>query len=86
MAKEHGVILRQSYKYKSKQTYYWKGRYTSCRQMKLENKQHRSLKTYLGRAVRDIERKVACSVEPQSVFLEPLFLARRTRSMRLVAK
>ncbi len=80
LSKEHGVILRQSYKYKSKHAYYWRGRYTSCRQMIRANKQQRSLKTYLGRVVRDIERKVAGSVELQSVFSEPLSLARRILS------
>ena len=80
LSKEHGVVLRQSYKFKSKHAYYWRGRYTSCRQMKRANKQQRSLKTYLGRVVRDIERKVAGSEELQSVFSEPLSLARRILS------
>jgi IS5 family transposase len=82
LSKEHGVILRQSYKYKSKNAYYWRGRYTSCRQMKRANKQQRSLKTYLGRVVRDIERKVVGSEILQSVFSEPLSLARRILSQR----
>ncbi len=80
LSKEHGVILRKSYKYKSKHAFYWRGRYTGCRQMKRANKQQRNLKTYLGRVVRDIERKIAASVELQSVFLEPLSLARRILS------
>ncbi len=77
LSKEHGVILRQSYKYKSKYSYYWRGRYTSCRQTKRANKQQKSLKTYLGRVVRDIERKIVGSEELQSVFSGPLSLARR---------
>lgn len=82
LSKEHGVVLRQSYKFKSKHAYYWKGRYTSCRQMKRANRQQRSLKTYLGRVVRDIERKVSGSEELQSVFSESLSLARRILSQR----
>jgi transposase, IS5 family len=82
LSKEHGVILRQSYKYKSKYAYYWKGSYTSCRQMKSANKQQRSLKTYLGRAVLDIKRKVAGSAELRSVFSGPLSLARLILSQR----
>ena len=82
LSKEHGVILRQSYKYKSKNAYYWRGRYTSCRQTKRANKQQKSLKTYLGRVVRDIERKVAGSEKLQSVFSEPLSLARRLLSQK----
>jgi IS5 family transposase len=30
LSKEHGVKLRQSYKYKSKNAYYWRGRYAGC--------------------------------------------------------
>jgi len=82
LSKEHGVILRQSYKYKSKYAYYWRGRYTSCRQMKRANKQQRSLKTYLGRVVRDIERKVGGSEVLQGVFSESLSLARRILSQK----
>jgi IS5 family transposase len=82
LSKEHGVMLRQSYKYKSKYAYYWRGRYTSCRQMKRANRQQKSLKTYLGRVVRDIERKVAGSEMLQSVFSEPLSLARRILSQK----
>jgi IS5 family transposase len=82
LSKEHGVILRQSYKFKSKYSYYWMGRYTSCRQRKRANRQQKSLKTYLGRVVRDIERKVAGSEMLHSVFSEPLSLARRILSQR----
>ena len=86
LSKERGVILRQSYKHKSKHAYYWRSCYISCRQMKRANKQQRSLKTYLGRVVRDIERKVAGSVELQSVFSEPLSLARRILSQVAMIK
>ncbi len=82
LSKEHGVILRQSYKYKSKHAYYWRGRYTSCRQMKRANKQQRSLKTYLGRVVRDIERKIAGNEMLHSVFSDPLSLAHRILSQK----
>ncbi len=75
-------MLRQSYKYKSKHAYYWRGRYTSCRQMKRANKKQKSLKIYLGRVVRDIERKVAGIEEMQSVFSEPLSLAHRILSQK----
>ena len=50
--------------------------------MKRANKQQRSLKTYLGRVVRDIERKVGGSEVLQGVFSESLSLARRILSQK----
>ncbi len=82
LSKDHGVVLRQSYRYKSKYAYYWRGRYASCRQMKRANRQQKRLKTYLGRVVRDIERKVVGIETLQSVFSEPLSLARRILSQK----
>ena len=49
---------------------------------KRANKQQKSLKTYLGRVVRDIERKIAGSEMLQSAFSEPSSLARRILSQR----
>lgn len=82
LSKEHGVALRQSYKYISKHAYYWRGRYASCRQTKRANRQQRKLKTYLGRVVRDIERKVRGREKLERVFSEPLSLARRILSQK----
>jgi len=56
-AQEQGVELRQSYKRLSKQSLVMQGRYRHARQMKRANRELRKLKTYLGRVVRDIERK-----------------------------
>jgi IS5 family transposase len=50
--------------------------------MKRAKRQQRNLKTYLGRVIRDIERQVAGSDDLQSVFSEPLGLARRILSQR----
>ncbi len=86
LSKEHGVGLRQSYKYKSKYSYYMRGRYTSCRQMKRANRELRSLKTYLGRVVRDIERKVVSHERLKDVFAESLTLAHRILSQKRLDK
>lgn len=82
LSKEHGVELRQSYKYKSKYSYYMRSRYASCRQMKRANRELKSLKNYLGRVVRDIDRKVAGSDRLEDIFSEPLALAHRILSQR----
>ena len=77
LSKEHGIELRQSYKYKSKYSYYMRSRYASSRQMRRARRELKSLKTYLGRVVRDIERKVVGRERLQEVFSEPLALAQR---------
>ena len=82
LSKEHGIELRQSYKYKSKYSYYMRSRYASCRQMRRARRELRSLKNYLGRVVRDIERKVAGSESLQEVFSESLALAQRILKQR----
>ena len=74
LSKEHGVELRQSYKFKSKYSLFMRGRYSHARQMRRSNKELKRLRTYLGRVVRDIDRKVAGSERLNGVFSEPLAL------------
>ncbi len=71
LSKEHGVTLRQSYRYKSKFSYYMRSRYASCRKMNRARSERRKLKNYLGRVVRDIDRKVSGSERLGIVFSEP---------------
>lgn len=71
-AKVHDIELRQSYKRLSKNALFMQGRYRHARQGKRANKQVRKLKTYLGRVLRDIERKVSGNTELQDRF-SPLF-------------
>ena len=56
-AEQRGIKLRQSYRKVGKKALIMQGRYSHARQMKRSAKQTRKLKTYLGRLVRDIERK-----------------------------
>lgn len=56
-AKKRGLKLRQSYVRVGKRALRRQGRYAHARQFKRAGKQTRKLKTYLGRVVRDIERK-----------------------------
>lgn len=56
-AKKRGIGLRQNYNRKSKQILSQQSRYAHARQMKRAKKCTRTLRTYLGRVIRDIERK-----------------------------
>ena len=56
LAKDRGIKLRQNYNRKSKQMLFWQGRYSHARQMKRARACTRSLRNYLGRVLRDIER------------------------------
>lgn len=56
-AKKRGINLRQNYNRKAKQLLAQQSRYAHARQMKRAKKCTRTLKTYLGRVIRDIQRK-----------------------------
>ena len=56
-AEQRDIALRQSYRRVGKKALIMQGRYGHARQMKRAAKQTRKLKTYLGRVVRDVERK-----------------------------
>lgn len=57
LAKKEGIDLRQSYQRKGPQAVLKAGRYAHARQMKRMGKEVKRLRTYLGRTIRDIERK-----------------------------
>ncbi|MCB1080681.1 MAG: IS5 family transposase [Chlamydiia bacterium] len=57
MAKDHGIDLRQSYVRVAKKTLIMVQRYRHAKQMKRAKKVMRKLHTYLGRLIRDVERK-----------------------------
>ena len=56
-AKSRGIKLRQSYQRLSKKRFYKQSRYRHAGQMKRANKETKKLHTFLGRLLRDIERK-----------------------------
>ena len=58
LAKKHGVKLRQSYQRVGKFALIAHQRYAHAKQFKRANRALRKLKTYLGRIIRDIGRKV----------------------------
>jgi IS5 family transposase len=73
-AGEQGIELRQNYNRKSKQALCQQSRYAHARQMKRAGRCTRRLRTYLGRVIRDIERK--CS-EPDPKLASLLTVSRR---------
>ncbi len=74
-AKRHGIRLRQSYARKGPEALLRNNRYGHARQFRRMRSQARKLKTYLGRVVRDIERKLPG--EASGALREELAMAKR---------
>jgi IS5 family transposase len=74
---KQGVVLRQSYARKGPQVLLLANRYAHARQMRRMRRQVRKLRTYLGRVVRDIERKIADCPAQQRIFADELAMAKR---------
>jgi IS5 family transposase len=72
-----GIDLRQSYARVGKRALIQHQRYAHAKQFKRANKALRTLKTYLGRTIRDIVRKIAGEDDLEAIFLRPLHLAGR---------
>lgn len=77
MAQMRGVTLRQSYTRVGKHALIRHQRYAHAHQFNRANKALRTLKTYLGRVIRDIERKIKGRAELEGVFARPLHIAGR---------
>ena len=82
LAKKHGVRLRQSYARVGKLALIKQQRYAHAKQFKRANKCLRTLKTYLGRVMRDIRRKIAGDEVLQAVFASPLSLSWRVLTQK----
>src|SRR5262249_32585228 len=77
LTKKLGVSLRQSYARVGKLALIKHQRYAHAHQFKRAARSLRKLKTYLGRVIRDIERRIVGNEELREAFVRPLFLARR---------
>ncbi len=66
IAKERGIELRQNYNRKSKTLLHKQGRYSHARQYKRAAKCTRQLRTFLGRVIRDIDRRCPEPDEPRT--------------------
>jgi IS5 family transposase len=79
LAKKFGVELRQSYTRVGKIELIKHQRYAHARQFKRANRSLRKLKTFLGRVIRDIKRKIVGDDFLQTKFAWMLNLAGRVR-------
>jgi transposase, IS5 family len=82
LAKKHGVRLRQSYARVGKRALMAYQRYTHAKQFKRAGRALRSVRTYLGRVLRDTMRKTKDDANLRKIFAEPLSLAFRVRHQR----
>jgi IS5 family transposase len=83
MAKKHGVKLRQSYARVGKFALIKHQRYAHAKQFKRANRALKTLRTYLGRVIRDIARKIeGDGWLKEVVFKAILPLARRVRDQK----
>jgi IS5 family transposase len=57
LAKRNGIDLRQTYERLGKRAFIMQGRYSHARQTNRAKREQRRLRLYLGRVIRDIERK-----------------------------
>jgi transposase, IS5 family len=80
LAKKLGVELRQSYTRVGKFALIQHQRYAHAKQFKRANRALRKLKTYLGRVIRDIARKIDGDPGREAAFAPLLSLARRVRA------
>ena len=79
-AKRIGLPLRQSYERVSKLALAKNGRYAHARQMQRAKREQKRLRTYLGRVIRDIERKLPQAHAPKMAKL--LELAKRIQTQQ----
>jgi len=77
LANKVGVELRQSYRRVGKFALIKHQRYAHAHQFKRANRSLRKLKTYLGRVIRDIGRRIAGDDDLEEIFARELSLARR---------
>jgi transposase, IS5 family len=80
LAKRHGIQLRQSYRRVGKFALIKQHRYAHAKQFKRARRALKTLKTYLGRVIRDIWRKIASNDRREEAFAKELMLARRVHA------
>jgi IS5 family transposase len=83
LAKKHGVGLRQSYARVGKFALIGHQRYAHAKQFKRANKALKTLRTYLGRVIRDIARKIEGDVWLEEVIFKGILSrARQVRDQK----
>jgi transposase, IS5 family len=82
LARETGIPLRQSYVRVGKWALIQHQRYAHAKQFKRAGRQLRRLKTYLGRTIRDIERRIKGQAELSAYLRPELFNAGRVLAQK----
>lgn len=82
LAKTHGIDLRQSYQRIGKHALIAHQRYAHAKQFKRANKALKSLRTQLGRVMRDIQRKIEGDQDKEMIFAQALSLALTIRQQQ----
>ena len=82
LAKQQGVVLRQSYRRVGKYALIAYQRYVQAKQFKRARRELRRLRTMLGRVMRDVARKTRGEAALRDIFVKPLWLAERVRDQR----
>ena len=82
LARRHGVSLRQSYARVGKFALIQHQRYAHAKQFNRANRMLKKLRTYLGRVIRDITRKIEGNSGLEVAFTKLLALARRVREQQ----
>jgi IS5 family transposase len=82
LAKKAGLDLRQSYVRVGKRALIRHQRYAHAKQFKRAGRALRTLRTYLGRTIRDIGRQIAGEEDLEAIFRRPLYLAGRVLEQR----
>lgn len=77
MAQESGISLRQTYSRIGKRTFFKATRYAHAKQFKRMAKEVKKLKNYLGRTLRDIERKITGDSDLYSKFNDLISMSKR---------
>jgi transposase, IS5 family len=82
LARQHGLELRQSYTRVGKYALIKHQRYAHAKQFRRAGKMKRKLKTYLGRTIRDIERKIKGHEALEAAFKPLLWRASRVMTQK----
>jgi transposase, IS5 family len=80
LAQRQGIALRQSYERIGKAAFVRSQRYAHARQMNRAAAQTRKLRTYLGRVIRDIGRKMAVGEQTPSRMVQLLQITQRIQT------
>ena len=86
LCQRNNIKLRQTYARKGPQAVLKANRYAHAHQMKRMRRQVKTLRTYLGRVVRDTQRQIIPHRELQAVFVEELAMAKQLLSQEKHSK